>query len=106
MGSRIYEALRPIFRSPVPSDPSFYLNLLQMCIDAKAGKEGRLIHRYLFFNGIDSDVTLNNKMIIFYGKIGDMGHARKVFDRMPERNIVSWTALLSGYSQIGSLIMP
>ncbi|XP_021735584.1 pentatricopeptide repeat-containing protein At3g20730-like [Chenopodium quinoa] len=98
---KLYEALRPIFRNPVPSDPSFYLNLLQMCIDAKAGKEGRLIHKYLFFNGIDSNVTLNNKMIIFYGKIGDMKHARKVFDKMPERNIVSWTALVSGYSQNG-----
>ncbi|XP_074316356.1 pentatricopeptide repeat-containing protein At3g20730 [Silene latifolia] len=100
MGS-LSRALQFVFRNPVPSDPSFYMNLIQMCIDAKASIEGRLIHKYLFFNGLDSNTTLNTKMIIFYGKIGDMGSARKVFDKMPERNIVSWTALLSGYSQNG-----
>ncbi|KNA07514.1 hypothetical protein SOVF_170900 [Spinacia oleracea] len=99
--SKLYEALRPIFRNPVPSDPLFFMNLLQMCIDAKAGKEGRLIHKHLVCNGFDSNVNLNTKLIILYGKIGYMRHARKVFDRMPERNIVSWTALLSGYSQNG-----
>ncbi|KAL2892704.1 hypothetical protein RDABS01_008613 [Bienertia sinuspersici] len=98
---RLYEAFKPIFRNPVPSDPSFYLNLLQICINTKAAREGRLIHKYLLFNGFDSNITLNTKMIIFYGKIGDMENARKMFDKMPERNIVSWTALLSGYSQNG-----
>lgn len=32
-------------------------------------------------------------------KCGVPGHARKVFDEMSERNIVTWTALLSGYVQ-------
>ncbi|MCD7445948.1 hypothetical protein HAX54_024649 [Datura stramonium] len=31
----------------------------------------------------------------------DMVSARKMFDKLPERNVVSWTALLSGYSQNG-----
>ena len=98
--ARLHEALKPIFRNP-SSDPSFYLELLQICIDRKAKREGRLIHKHLFCNGFESNMTLNTKMIIFYGKIGDMKHARNVFDKMPERNIVSWTALLSGYSQNG-----
>ncbi|KAK9684608.1 hypothetical protein RND81_10G220600 [Saponaria officinalis] len=97
----LLKALQSIFRNPVPSDPSFYTNLIQLCIDSRATKEGRLIHKYLFYNGFHSNLTLNNKMIIFYGRIGDMGNAHKVFDKMLERNIVSWTALLSGYSQNG-----
>ncbi|OAY80185.1 putative pentatricopeptide repeat-containing protein, mitochondrial [Ananas comosus] len=31
-----------------------------------------------------------------------MGGARNVFDEMPERSIVVWTAVISGYSQMGS----
>ncbi|KAM1271474.1 hypothetical protein ACFX2J_032283 [Malus domestica] len=34
-----------------------------------------------------------------YGKCGSFADARKVFDAMYERNVVSWTSLISGYSQ-------
>ncbi|KAL3583936.1 hypothetical protein D5086_014997, partial [Populus alba] len=41
------------------------------------------------------------KLIILYSKLGDTVSARKVFDRMPERTVVSWSAQISGYSQNG-----
>ncbi|KAA8540580.1 hypothetical protein F0562_024501 [Nyssa sinensis] len=40
-------------------------------------------------------------MIILYAKLGDMENARNVFNQMPNRSVVSWTALLSGYSRNG-----
>ncbi|XP_074302405.1 uncharacterized protein LOC141633961 isoform X3 [Silene latifolia] len=49
------------------------------------------------FNGLPLDLTLNTKMIIFCVKIGHMGSACKGFDKMPERNILSWTTLLSSH---------
>ncbi|KAJ8527534.1 hypothetical protein K7X08_014985 [Anisodus acutangulus] len=46
-------------------------------------------------------VYLRTRLIVFYIKCGLLGDARWVFDEMPERNVVSWTALISGYSQKG-----
>nr|GEW67944.1 pentatricopeptide repeat-containing protein At3g20730 [Tanacetum cinerariifolium] len=36
-----------------------------------------------------------------YAKFGDMGNARNVFDEMRERNLVTWTSLVSGYVRNG-----
>ena len=90
-----------LFSNPTPSHTSLYLKILQLCIDKKAQNQCHLIHAHLITNGFGSDLHLNTKLIIFYMKMGDVIAARKVFDGMPERSVVSWTAMVSGYSQNG-----
>ncbi|XP_061368418.1 pentatricopeptide repeat-containing protein At5g56310 [Gastrolobium bilobum] len=54
------------------------------------------------FDGVAlKHVPLWNAMIAGYAKVGDMANARNLFDFMPERekDVVSWTALISGYTQ-------
>lgn len=36
-----------------------------------------------------------------YSKCGDVDNARKVFDRMGERDVVSWSSMISGYAHNG-----
>ncbi|CBI24193.3 unnamed protein product, partial [Vitis vinifera] len=98
---RLAEALKLLSSNPTRLDPSLYLKILQLCIDKKAKKQGHLIHTHLITNGFGSDLHLNTKLIIFYVKVGDVIAARNVFDGMPERSVVSWTAMVSGYSQNG-----
>lgn len=100
---RLLEAVKQIISAPFPLEYSPYMKTLQLCIDAKAEKEGLLIHHHLIANGFSLNPHLGTKLIIFYAKLHNMLAARKVFDRMPDRSVVSWTALLSGYSQNGHL---
>ncbi|XP_068650430.1 pentatricopeptide repeat-containing protein At3g20730-like [Aristolochia californica] len=74
---------------------------LQFCVDSNAETQGRYLHDHLARNGFPSDVHLNTKFIVFYSRMGDVNSARRVFDEMPHRSIVSWTALISGYTQNG-----
>lgn len=37
-----------------------------------------------------------------YCKCGDLRDARQMFDFMPQRNVVSWTAMIAGYVQNGN----
>uniref|UniRef100_A0A7C8YBM7 Uncharacterized protein n=1 Tax=Opuntia streptacantha TaxID=393608 RepID=A0A7C8YBM7_OPUST len=45
------------------------------------------------------NVVLQNHIINMYGKCGSLRDAQMVFDVMPERNAVSWSSLIAGYSQ-------
>lgn len=40
-------------------------------------------------------------LLNFYAKCEEIGHARRVFDEIPERNLIAWSAMISGYARIG-----
>ncbi|KAI8543410.1 hypothetical protein RHMOL_Rhmol08G0215600 [Rhododendron molle] len=98
---RLQDAITLVFSNPTQMDYSLYSRILQLCILRKAGKEGHLIHSRVLTNGLHSNPFMNTKLIIFYSKMGDMVTSRTLFDKMPERTVVTWTALLSGYTQNG-----
>ena len=80
---------------------SFYKQILQLCIDSKSKRQALLVHSQIIKNGFFFNVHLATKLIIFYAKFGEMMAAKKVFDKMAERTVVSWTAMISGFSQNG-----
>ncbi|XP_043707314.1 pentatricopeptide repeat-containing protein At5g42450, mitochondrial [Telopea speciosissima] len=47
------------------------------------------------------DVFVGNSLISFYAKCGSMEDSLLAFDRIPERNVVSWNAVICGYAQNG-----
>ncbi|KAK9290892.1 hypothetical protein L1049_009071 [Liquidambar formosana] len=62
---------------------------------------GREIHRYMHENKVNSDVFVGNALVDMYLKCGDADLARKVFDAMPAKNVVSWNSLILGLAQQG-----
>jgi pentatricopeptide repeat protein len=53
----------------------------------------------IFKNGFANDLFLCNTLINVYVRIGDLVSARDLFVEMPERNVVTWACLISGYAQ-------
>jgi len=62
---------------------------------------GRAFHGYLIRRALDTEVIQGTALLDMYSKCGYMDLARLVFDRMDERNYVSWDALLSGFVENG-----
>ncbi|RWR75557.1 pentatricopeptide repeat-containing protein, mitochondrial [Cinnamomum micranthum f. kanehirae] len=78
---------------------STYAHLILACSSLKSLGNGKRVHAHLSKSGSQPDVVLHNHIINMYGKCRSLGDARQVFDAMPERNVVSWTSMISGYSQ-------
>ncbi|XP_020257498.1 pentatricopeptide repeat-containing protein At4g33990 [Asparagus officinalis] len=66
------------------------------------GINSRSVHCYVFRRGWDSsNVFVGNAIIDMYGKVGDVEYARRVFDWMPVKDVISWNSLITGCSQNG-----
>lgn len=76
--------------------------LLRFSSTNRSIDHGKQVHAALVRIGYGSDLILNNDLIDLYGKCGRMDMSCAVFDKMPERNVVSWTALMCGHLQQGN----
>ncbi|KAJ4961350.1 hypothetical protein NE237_021260 [Protea cynaroides] len=50
---------------------------------------------------IDQNVARSNWLISKFSREGKIAEAREIFDRMPIRDVVTWTAIISGYIKCG-----
>ncbi|KAI3857601.1 hypothetical protein MKW98_028865 [Papaver atlanticum] len=62
---------------------------------------GRLIHSFLIRLGFEINVFVGTSLVDMYMKCGLVSVAEQVFDAMPEKNVFSWNAMISGYSDNG-----
>ncbi|XAR73245.1 hypothetical protein NMG60_11007153 [Bertholletia excelsa] len=66
------------------------------CGQTGAFEFGRWIDNYITSNGLKDNVMVCNALIDMYAKCGSIKDAWEVFHTMPERTIVSWTAMIAG----------
>jgi pentatricopeptide repeat protein len=63
---------------------------------------GETLHGYTIKTGFSLDYTVCNSLIKMYSASTRMDEAMKVFSRTKDRNLISWTSMISGYEQNGS----
>nr|AYM01014.1 pentatricopeptide repeat protein [Salvia miltiorrhiza] len=68
--------------------------VLKACAHSFDLIEGKQTHAQVFKRGFASDVYVSNSLIHFYASCGLPKNASKVFDKMPERSLVSWNAII------------
>ncbi|XP_038905362.1 putative pentatricopeptide repeat-containing protein At3g01580 [Benincasa hispida] len=74
---------------------------LQACAVACNLEEGKRIHELVTRTGLELDISVSTALIDMYMKCCSPEEAIDVFEKMPKKDVVSWAALLSGYSLNG-----
>ncbi|KAI9153345.1 hypothetical protein LWI28_009908 [Acer negundo] len=95
--------VRMIREKGVPDQYTLPL-VIKACSSELNLRQGKSIHGFVFKSGVDDDVFVGTSLVDLYGKCKEVGSARKVFDEMSDRNVVTWTAMVVGYLNVGDLV--
>ncbi|KAJ6737698.1 REPEAT-CONTAINING PROTEIN putative-RELATED [Salix viminalis] len=84
-------------------DEATVVTVLPICARLGAVDVGQWIHSYAKSSGIYRDfVAVGNALVDFYNKSGMFETARRVFEEMPRKNVISWNTLISGLAFNGN----
>ncbi|XP_024543183.1 pentatricopeptide repeat-containing protein At3g24000, mitochondrial-like isoform X1 [Selaginella moellendorffii] len=70
--------------------------LREICLE-----RGRAIHAQLSSSGYEHDIFVANTLLDMYAKCGSVREARRVFDCMEKRDLVTWNSIIMGYAACG-----
>ncbi|KAJ6400236.1 hypothetical protein OIU84_015813 [Salix udensis] len=86
----------------VPDNFTFTV-LAKCCALRMAVWEGLEMHGHVVKIGFCFDMYVSTTLVDMYAKFGNLGLARRVFNDMTDRSLVSWTALIGGYVRRGDI---
>ncbi|KAI5076856.1 hypothetical protein GOP47_0008921 [Adiantum capillus-veneris] len=76
-----------------------YISLLKACGSLRDGETGKKLHCEISRMALqENNLNVGNAMIDMYCKCGLLLTAREVFDKLVQKDLVSWNTLLNGYA--------
>ncbi|KAK1681871.1 hypothetical protein QYE76_042719 [Lolium multiflorum] len=99
-----FELFGDMRRGGVAADRFTLSALLTAAAEGRSLAQGASVHALSLKSGLELDLSVGNALIGFYAEHGDsVEDVVGVFQRMPEKDVISWTGLLNGYMEFGLL---
>lgn len=90
----------------ISPDAITYVCILKACGCIGFAYNGRQIHSDITKKGsLERDLRVGSTLVDMYAKCGSLAEAQEVFDLLSARDVVSWSALIAGYAQVGEFDM-
>ncbi|XP_064955892.1 pentatricopeptide repeat-containing protein At2g22410, mitochondrial-like [Musa acuminata AAA Group] len=94
-----FSCFRRMVRDRVEMDGRSFVFVLKSCEQLSEASPGEGIHCVACKAGFISHLLVGNGLVRFYATQGPLASARRVFDALSERDVVSWTTMIDGYSE-------
>ncbi|XP_077252430.1 pentatricopeptide repeat-containing protein At4g30700-like [Tasmannia lanceolata] len=85
----------------IPLNNYTYPFPLKACASFSGVRQGEEIHGRFLKSGLEPNLVSLNSLMHFYMVCGFVDEAHKLFEEMPERNVVVWSTLINGYVKSG-----
>ncbi|KAK7280118.1 hypothetical protein RJT34_25180 [Clitoria ternatea] len=80
-------------------------SMLSACAELGGLELGRSVHALAVKACVEENIFVGSALVDLYGKCGSIENAEQVFNEMPERNLVTWNAMIGGYAHQGDVDM-
>ncbi|XP_024527329.1 pentatricopeptide repeat-containing protein At3g12770 [Selaginella moellendorffii] len=87
--------------SSEPPDTVMLLSAITACSSAEFLDDGRAIHAQISSRELDHHTHLGNGLVNMYGRCKELHRARKAFEKITAKNLVSWNVIIGAYAQEG-----
>jgi pentatricopeptide repeat protein len=87
----------------ITGDPITLSKVLHACGKVEALREGEAIHAQTVKSGLFDNSLVSNSLITMYSKNFSIDTARKVFELIEDKSVISWNSIISSCSQNGFL---
>ncbi|MFQ6643889.1 hypothetical protein Gotur_017323 [Gossypium turneri] len=98
----VEEILQLLYRMKVESmdpDQQTFGSLLTAVAAQSKLDIGRMVHGQILRGGLDSDAHVQTALIFMYLSCGNSNAAYQIFEEVSEKDVVLWTAMISGLVQ-------
>ncbi|CAI0468762.1 unnamed protein product [Linum tenue] len=85
----------------IKPDAFVYSSLFNACASLSAYEQAKQVHVQVLKLGFIIDIFAGNSLVNSYAKCGSIDDAERAFREIPERSIVSWSAMIGGMAQHG-----
>ncbi|WCJ23176.1 Pentatricopeptide repeat (PPR-like) superfamily protein [Euphorbia peplus] len=82
-------------------DEMSLVSVLGACGDLGDLSFGKWVEEFVINKKLELNTFIGSSLIDMFGKCGDLMSARRVFDAMPRKDLITWNAMITGYSQNG-----
>lgn len=100
-GEKAFELFEKMHQEGFEPDKITFTCILKACAITEALNHGKLIHAKITKRGLESDLFAGSTLVDMYAKCGSLKDAHNAFDSLSEKNVVSWSALIAGYTNNG-----
>ncbi|CAA0812183.1 Pentatricopeptide repeat-containing protein [Striga hermonthica] len=86
-------------------DPDAHVipSIIKACAGLLMDKIGKQVHGFCLSSGLSMHPFVESSLLHFYVKCEDLDGAHKLFNKMAERDVVSWSALVAAYARKGDV---
>lgn len=99
--SKALDLFKEIQQMHMKIDDVILCSMFNICANISSLSVGRQIHALALKCKPTYDVAMGNALIDMYAKSGEIKDANRAFNEMEEKNVISWTSLITGYGNHG-----